>query len=105
HAFPTRRSSDLFVFRNDQLDKASEKVILEFYAQRGICCHTGGSIAFGADNELYLSVGDNSTPFDQPNQDYVNRGFAPVDDRPGFEQYDALRSSGNTNDLRGKILR
>lgn len=94
-----------FVFRNDQLDKASEKVILEFYSQRGICCHTGGSIAFGADNELYLSVGDNSTPFDQPNQEYVNRGFAPIDDRPGFEQYDVLRSSGNTNDLRGKILR
>jgi cytochrome c len=94
-----------FVFRNDQLDKGSEKVILEFYSQRGICCHTGGSIAFGEDNELYLSVGDNSTPFDQPDQPYVNRGFAPLDDRPGFEQYDALRAPGNTNDLRGKILR
>ena len=34
-----------------------------------------------------------------------NHGFAPLDDRPGHEQYDARRSSGNTNDLRGKILR
>jgi len=94
-----------FEFKNDQLDQESEKVILEFYSQRQICCHTGGSIAFGGDNELYLSVGDNSTPFDQPNQPYVNRGFAPLDDRPGFENYDARRSAGNTNDLRGKILR
>jgi len=28
-----------------------------------------------------------------------------MDDRPGHEQYDGRRSSGNTNDLRGKILR
>src|SRR5690606_13324390 len=34
-----------------------------------------------------------------------NHGFAPLDGRPGFEQYDARRSSGNSNDLRGKILR
>src|SRR5690606_34381458 len=34
-----------------------------------------------------------------------NKGFGPLDDRPGHEQYDARRSSSNTNDLRGKILR
>src|SRR5690606_6325932 len=31
--------------------------------------------------------------------------FAPLNDLPGREQYDARRSAGNTNDLRGKILR
>ena len=36
---------------------------------------------------------------------YVNNGFAPLNDLPGHEQYDARRSSGNTNDLRGKIMR
>src|SRR5690606_30072976 len=36
---------------------------------------------------------------------YKNRGFAPLDGRAGYEQYDVRRSSGNTNDLRGKILR
>lgn len=94
-----------FEFKNNALDKKSEKVILEFYSQRGICCHTGGSLAFGNDNELFLSAGDNSTPFDEPNEKFVNHGFGPLNDEPGHQQYDARRSSGNTNDLRGKILR
>lgn len=93
-----------FKFEKDTLDMKSEKIILQFYSQREICCHTGGSIAFGADHMMYLSTGDNSTPFDQPTK-FQNHGFAPLDQRPGFEQYDARRTSGNSNDLRGKILR
>ncbi|RYE17646.1 MAG: ThuA domain-containing protein, partial [Sphingobacteriales bacterium] len=94
-----------FVFKNDTLVNSSEKVILEVKTQREICCHTGGSIAFGNDNILYVSAGDNSTPFDEPNTKYPSHSFGPMDDRPGHEQYDARRSAGNTNDLRGKIIR
>lgn len=94
-----------FTFQNDTLDKATEKVILEVKSQREICCHTGGSIAFGPDKLLYFSAGDNSTPFDEAGEKYVNHGFAPLNDEPGHEQYDARRSAGNTNDLRGKIMR
>ena len=94
-----------FKFENNTLDIKSEKIILQLYSQRQICCHTGGSLAFGKDNLLYLSTGDNSTPFDEKDQAYVNHGFAPLNQAPGHEQYDARRSSGNTNDLRGKVIR
>lgn len=94
-----------FEFRNDAIDISTEKIVLQFYSQREICCHTGGSIAFGPNNLLYVSTGDNSTPFNEEGQPYVNNGFAPLNDQPGHEQYDARRSAGNSNDLRGKILR
>jgi glucose/arabinose dehydrogenase/cytochrome c551/c552 len=94
-----------FNFENDTLIYSSEKVILEVKSQREICCHTGGSIAFGPDSLLYFSAGDNSTPFDEEGQPYVNHGFAPLNGAAGHMQYDAERSAGNSNDLRGKIMR
>ena len=83
--------------KGDSLDLGSRKILLEVGTQRLKCCHTGGSIAFDGKGNLYVSTGDNSNPFAS--------GYAPVDERPGRMPWDAQKSSGNTNDLRGKIIR
>ncbi|MGV9276803.1 PQQ-dependent sugar dehydrogenase [Streptomyces griseosporeus] len=89
-----------FVLKTDgTLDTASETKILDVPTTRGLCCHVGGDIDFDAAGNLYLSTGDDTNPFQSD-------GYTPIDERanrnPGF---DAQRTSGNTNDLRGKILR
>ncbi|MFH8988272.1 PQQ-dependent sugar dehydrogenase [Streptomyces sp. NPDC017940] len=89
-----------FVLKADgTLDTAGEKKVLDVPASRGICCHVGGDIDFDKAGNLYLSTGDDSNPF-------ASDGFTPIDERPDRNPaYDAQRTSANTNDLRGKILR
>lgn len=83
------------------LDESSEQVILKVEAQRGQCCHVGGDIDFDADGNVLLSTGDN-TPAGTPGAN----GFAPNNNAPGMNPgLDARRGAGNTNDLRGAILR
>ncbi len=80
-------------------DLSSEQQILQVPADRGICCHAGGEIDFDADGNLLLSTGDDTNPF-------ASDGYTPIDERANRNPaFDAQRSSGNTNDLRGKILR
>ncbi len=86
-----------YQMKGDSLDLGSRKIVLEVGVQRDKCCHTGGSIAFDGKGNLYFSTGDNTNPF--------AIGYAPIDERPGRSPWDAQKSSANTNDLRGKIIR
>ncbi|MGO1338989.1 MAG: PQQ-dependent sugar dehydrogenase, partial [Cellulosimicrobium funkei] len=83
------------------LDLDSERAILKVDAQRGQCCHVGADMAWDAEGNLFLSTGDN-TPAGAPGAD----GYAPNNNAPGMNPgFDDRRSAGNTNDLRGAILR
>ena len=88
-----------FKWTGDELDLDSEQQILQVPVDRGICCHVGGDIVFDAEGNLYLSTGDDTNPFE-------SGGYSPIDEREGRNPaFDAQRTSANTNDLRGKILR
>jgi cytochrome c len=80
------------------LDLSSEKMILKVPVKRNECCHTGGSIDWDKQGNLYLSTGDDTNPF-------ASDGYGPMDNLPNRQGWDARASSSNTNDLRGKILR
>ncbi|MFW6689694.1 PQQ-dependent sugar dehydrogenase [Streptomyces sp. MAR4 CNX-425] len=81
------------------LDLGSEKTVLEVGTDRGRCCHNGGDIAFDSAGNLLLSTGDDTDPF-------ASDGYTPIDERETRNpSFDGQRSAGNTNDLRGKILR
>jgi len=110
YSHPERPANVLsrFIFKDDKVDTTSEVQILEVPVQREQCCHTGGSLTFGPGGNLFISTGDNTSPFESD-------GFSPSDEREtGLNAegklvprspFDAQKSSSNTNDLRGKILR
>jgi len=100
YSHPTKSANILsrFEFKDDKVDMASEKQMLEVVTQRETCCHTGGSLTFGPGNNLFISTGDNTSPFESD-------GYSPADERKDRSPFDAQKSSANTNDLRGKIMR
>jgi cytochrome c len=81
----------------DSLYASTKKVLLEVHTQREVCCHTGGGMVFDKEGNLYLTVGNNAAN--------PVSGTASYDERPGRSSFDDQGGSGNSNDLRGKILR
>lgn len=94
-----------FTVKGNSLELTSEKKLIDVPAYRDRTFpepgHTGGAVEFGPDRTLYLGVGDDTPPNLDPNW----QGYAPLDWREGKQMLDAARTAGNTNDLRGKILR
>ncbi|WP_020521519.1 ThuA domain-containing protein [Catelliglobosispora koreensis] len=93
-----RNQISRFTVSGNSLSLSTEAVLLQVTTQRNTCCHAGGSMTFDAAGNLYLATGDNTNPFESD-------GYSPLDERSGRQDFDAQRTSGNTNDLRGKIIR
>ncbi|MDB5103227.1 MAG: gdhB1 [Fibrobacteres bacterium] len=86
-----------FTLNGNVLDMASEKKLLHVEIQRtmmGGCCHQGGALAMDPQGNLYWSIGEQS--------DYTVPSSLTNE---AVEHQNSLRSAGNTNDLRGKIIR
>jgi cytochrome c len=98
YAHPTEKKHLLtrWEIKDNKLVAGSEKVLLEIGTQREVCCHTGGGMTWDANGNLYLTVGNNTANVADKSQ---------TDERPGRSSWDDQRGSGNTNNLRGKILR
>ncbi|MFD0340098.1 ThuA domain-containing protein [Streptomyces sp. NPDC127117] len=103
HSDKTEKQLNLsrFTVTGNAVDPASEKRLLTIPTWRGegrANSHMAGSLAFDRSGNLYAATGDNTDPF-------ASDGFNPIDEGPGRRAWDAQGTAGNTNDLRGKILR
>lgn len=103
-AAPQDSTSDYRISRftltgENMLIHESERVMIRIPHQSADGIHTGGALLFDprGTGDLFITVGDNTSP--------RATLYAPLDERPGREVFNAQRTSANTNDLRGKILR
>ncbi|HSI79407.1 MAG TPA: PQQ-dependent sugar dehydrogenase, partial [Solirubrobacterales bacterium] len=94
----TQRVSRFQLDLAGDLDLTSEVPVFEWTHLRETCCHSAGALEFDPDGNLLITTGDNTNPF-------ASNGYTPIDERPGRESWDAQRTSANTNDHNGKLLR
>ncbi|WP_245737011.1 ThuA domain-containing protein [Micromonospora pattaloongensis] len=88
-------------FAQQSIDQSTRKDLLHWTTQIHSCCHAGGGMAFDNDGNLYIGTGDSNSS--QGSSGYSGNNWTA--DYQGLSFQDARRTSGNTNDLNGKILR
>ena len=102
HPTDVKQNISRFTFDPDATSEdqvlQDEVLVFDVPTQREECCHSGGSIEFDHNGYLWASFGDNTNP-------HQSGGHSPSDERTGRGPFDAQKSSANTNDLRGKIVR
>ena len=86
---------------NDTIDQGTRKDLLQWPTQIHSCCHAGGGMAFDDDGNLYVGSGDNNSS--GGSDGYSGNNWTA--DYKGLSFQDARRTSGNTNNLNGKIIR
>ncbi|MFT5470652.1 MAG: cytochrome c [Verrucomicrobiales bacterium] len=84
-----------FTAKDGKMPAESEQLLLEWPYDTEHVFHMGGAMFMDGKGDLYIGNGDNC---------HWNPGL-PIDLRPGRKSWDALRSAGNSRDLRGAILR
>jgi glucose/arabinose dehydrogenase/type 1 glutamine amidotransferase len=103
----TKRVGDRTVSRftydhaTQTIDQGTRKDLLKFPVQIHSCCHAGGGMAFDKNGNLYIGSGDNNSS--EGSQGYSGNNW--TQEYAGISFQDARRTSGNTNDLAGKIIR
>ena len=83
-----------FSLVGDNIDFSSEEILLQWETSRTALYHSGGDMGFDSQGNLYIATGDNNT--------YPNL-YSPLDENDPDRSSE--KSSSNTDDLRGKILR
>lgn len=85
----------------EAIDLGSRVDILQWDTQIHSCCHAGGGMDFDSEGNLYIGAGDSNSS--RGSNGYSGNNW--TEDFKGVSFQDARRTSGNTNDLNGKILR
>ncbi len=90
------RLSRFTLSSSGNIDETSEKVLLKVFWEQPDGEHFGGGMTWDTHGNLFLSIGCDSAPTQYAPYAFTNEG--------GRGQ-DSGRSAGNTNDLRGSIIR
>ncbi|MEV4544409.1 ThuA domain-containing protein [Micromonospora echinaurantiaca] len=83
------------------IDQSTRKDLLHWDTQIHSCCHAGGGMTFDESGNLYIGTGDSNSS--GGSNGYSGNNW--TQEYQGVSFQDARRTSGNTNDLNGKILR